>query len=444
MEYDSIDMVMRGYDTHLPMIQLLGALKSGEDREFIPNLVWKSGDGTIHRNEFSYTPKTYSCGIDWERQPQQLDTQSLPILELLSTQNAGCAYNCPWCGGSRDAFKRINGTRHAMARKPREEIRNELKTIENMPRADQYHFYSVGSYNEPRSGMLHFLDTIEKSRLRSISYEQYHLTPEDILKRMVQANEHTNITLSPESHDIHVSKLAGRGVYTNDELEAWIEKALEIGVYNIDIWYFTGMPEQDEASVMGSVEYAQRLLEKFKGKNVNPMLCPMIPFLDPASTFFEFPDKHGYRVFHRTVEEHRRAMGRASIINRLNYETKWQSRSELVYTGFRAVRKLMEIKAEIGKLPPSWVKKYNARIDDALEFVPIVHEADSIADPAVRKSELDKLGDGILERNDAIFFSGVANQAMPAARQIGGRWFDETGFDAHELAAMSGAQTSVV
>ena len=29
------------------------------------------------------------------------------ILELLSTQNAGCAYNCGWCGGSREAFRRI-------------------------------------------------------------------------------------------------------------------------------------------------------------------------------------------------------------------------------------------------------------------------------------------------------------------------------------------------
>jgi hypothetical protein len=49
------------------------------------------------------------------------------------------------------------------------------------------------------------------------------------------------------------------------------------------------MPEQDESSVWETVEYAERLLKMFKGTNVNPMICPMIPFLDPASTFFERP-----------------------------------------------------------------------------------------------------------------------------------------------------------
>ena len=46
-----------------------------------------------------------------------------------------------------------------------------------------------------------------------------------------------------------------------------------------------------------TVDYCGRLLHKFKGRNVNPMICPMIPFLDPASTFFKYPEKNGYRVF---------------------------------------------------------------------------------------------------------------------------------------------------
>jgi len=101
-------------------------------------------------------------------------------------------------------------------------------------------------------------------------------------------------------------------VYSNDEMEAWIERALDFGIAQVDIWYFIGMPEQPRASVLETVDYAERLLRRFKGANVNPMICPMIPFLDPASTFFEHPDEHGFRVFYRTVEEHRRGMERAS------------------------------------------------------------------------------------------------------------------------------------
>ena len=163
------------------------------------------------------------------------------------------------------------------------------------------------------------------------------------------------------------------------------------------------------------------------------MLCPMIPFLDPASTFFEFPDEHGYRVFSRTAEDHRRSMERASLINRINYETKWLSREDLVYVGFKAVRRLMEAKAEFRALPTGIVRDYNSKIDDALDLIPRVHLADCLENPDDRKKALAEYGDEILRRNHMIFFSGVANQAFPINRGIGGRWFDEMGWPTEVL-----------
>jgi len=433
--YPFIDMVMRGYDTHEPMDALLLGFKLGRQPTEVPNLLWKDDGGTVRDNAFSYLPDTYSCGIDWTSQPVQPTTSALPIREVLSTQNAGCAYNCGWCGGSREAFKRINGKKRAMARKSVSEIDFEMKTFQGFSQKDGYHFYSVGSYNESPAGMRKFLDLVEESPLRSISYEQYHLTPDDILQQMVKSNKRSIITLSPESHDARVAKLSGRGVYTNEEMEDWIERALDRGIYHIDIWYFIGMPEQDEKSVMGSVDYCEHLLNKFRGKNVNPMLCPMIPFLDPASTFFEYPTENGYKTFFRTVEEHRRGMENASLINRINYETKWLSREDLVYVGFDAVRKLMQAKAAHNALPRGVVKDYIDRIDDALEMIPAVHTADCIADKDTRARELAGLGSAILERNNGVLYGGVMNQAFPINRDIGGRWFEELGWDPAELDA---------
>jgi len=433
IRYPFIDMVMRGYDTLEPMSNLIEAIKQGHDLKTIPNLVWKSKNGQVQCNDFSHKPDTFSCGIDWSNRPEEAKTQTLPILEFLSTQNAGCTYNCGWCGGSRDAFRRIFERKHTVARKQLSEIRYEFDTLNSVPGSNRFHFYSIGSYNETKNGMEFFLDRVADSNLKSISYEQYYLTSDDVLKRMVEANKRTNITLSPESHDPRVAKLAGRGVYTNQELEHWIEKALDYGIHQIDIWYFIGMPEQDEKSVMETVDYCQRLLELFKGKQVNPMICPMIPFLDPGSTFFEYPEKHGYRVFYRTVEEHRRGMMRASIINRINYETKWLTRSDLVHVGFRAVQQLMRAKAAFDFLPRPMVNEYVAKIDDALSFIDIVHEVDCLADKRERARALEKLGDEILRHNNMIFFSGVMNQAFPINRQIGGRWFDELGWTSHML-----------
>jgi hypothetical protein len=42
---------------------------------------------------------------------------------------------------------------------------------------------------------------------------------------------------------------------------------------------------------------------------------------------------------------------------------------------------------------------------------------------------LERLGDEILLRNNSILFGGVANQAFPVNREIGGRWFDEIGWE---------------
>lgn len=439
IRYPFIDMVMRGYDTLEPMAQLLSARAAGRSAEQVPNLVWKDNAGNVHDNAFSHNPGGYTCGIDWSQQPQEAESKSsIPILEILSTQNAGCAYNCGWCGGSREAFRRIYKRHRTMARKSLEEISYEFQTIRRIPGVNNYHFYSVGSYNESPQGMHRFLDHVGESNLKSVSYEQFFLTREDILEHMARSNRRTMITLSPESHDPTVAKLAGRGVYTNEQMEVWIERALELGIYQIDIWYFVGMPQQGPDSVQATVDYCGRLLRKFKGKNVNPMICPMVPFLDPASTFFEYPEEHGYRVYHRSVEEHRRGMERASLFNRINYETRWLSRQQLVEVGFRAVRQLMEIKGSVSALPRFCVQDYNAKIDDALHFMPIVHEADCIADSDDRARALESLGDEILKRNNMVLFGGVMNQAFPLNRQIGGRWFDEMGWDSTALATAQG------
>lgn len=427
IRYPFIDFVMKGYDTHEPVHLLLEALAGRGDLRAVPNLLYTEG-GAVRENEAVYMPDGFACGIDWSAQPVAPKTKGLPIRELLSTQNAGCAYNCPWCGGSRDAFRRIFKRKRAMARKPDEEVRYEFEAMRRLPGVSDYHFYSVGSYNESKASMMSFLDRIAETPLKSVSFEQFHLTPDDVLRRMAAANKRVSITLSPESHDPRIAKLSGRGVYTNAEMEAWIERALDLGIHGIDVWYFIGMPEQTAESAMENVDYCEKLLARFRGKNVNPMICPMVPLLDPASNIFESPGDHGYRIFYRTAEEHRRGLERASIINRLNYETKWLPRERLVTTGYQAIRALMEAKAAHGMLPGSAVQRYNAKIDDALSFLGAVHEADNVADERERAAALESLGDEIQKRNDQVLFNGVANQAFPIQRQVGGRWFDELGW----------------
>jgi len=425
VRYPQVDQVMLGYDTHEPMVTLMEEIKGEHRFDRVPNLAWKKPSGDVVHNAFDHKPADFACGIDWSKQPVSQPKSLLPILEILTTQNAGCAYNCPWCGGSREAFRRIMKRQKAMARKPESEVAYEFGTLRTMPDRDKYHFYSVGSYNEPPGRMSNFIDEVGQSGFRSVSYEQFHLTPDDVLKKMVAANARTSITLSPESHDPRIAKLSGRGVYSMDEMEEWAEKALDMGIHQVDVWFFVGMPEQDHKSVMETVDYCDKLLARFEGTGLQPFICPMIPFLDPASTFFEHPEEHGYRVIHRTVEEHRRGMEHVSLIKRLNYETKWLPRKDLVIAGYDAVTKLFEVKGAHGVLPTKVAQAAADRGRDALQFLLTVDAASDIVDASTRERELAALGPEILRRNAEIFSGSVSNQAFPVNRKIGGRWFDE-------------------
>jgi clorobiocin biosynthesis protein CloN6 len=93
VRYPFIDMVMRGYDTHAPMTALLKCMDTGTGFDGVENLLWKNAAGEVIDNGLSHIPDTFSCGIDWSHMPAGKPKNTLPILEVLSTQNAGCAYN---------------------------------------------------------------------------------------------------------------------------------------------------------------------------------------------------------------------------------------------------------------------------------------------------------------------------------------------------------------
>jgi clorobiocin biosynthesis protein CloN6 len=438
IRYPFIDMVMRGYDTHIPMAQLMDAVTSGRDFNAIPNLLWKDRSGQVRDNPLSHMPSTFSLGMDWSNIPEPARGELFPIAELLSAQTTGCTNHCLWCGGSRESFKKLYRTRHTVSKKDLAEISYEFETMKTLPNLEKYHYYTCSSYNEPDRRLEFLIDLIAQSRLKSVNYEQFYLTKDIMLKKMAKANSKTVITLSPESHDIEISRLSGRGTYTMDEMENWISRALDYGIHEIDIWFFIGMPRQDRDSVHDTLRYCEKLLKKFQGKNVVPLFCPLVPFLDPGSTFFLEPEQHGYKLFFHTIEEHRKGMKRASFINRINYETQWLCREDLVYVGYEAVRELFLMKGAVGMMPDSIVRSAVDKINDAEKFLKLVHRIDCLEDPTEREIELEKISGEIRKRNKAIFFSGVANQVFPVNRKIGGRWFDAIPWDRTILEQLEG------
>jgi clorobiocin biosynthesis protein CloN6 len=418
----SVDMVMRGYDTHLPMLELMRKIKNGSHPHQVENLLWKQ-NGEVIDNAFEYLPKTASCGINLEYIPKGKGG-FLDFKDILSVENYGCAHNCGWCGGSRDAFRRINNVKKGLVTKSIDAIEYELQSLEKkgLDPNKSYNLYSLGAYSESNKRLKEIFETVSKYPVKSLMVDQFHLTKDSLLKEMAAIDTNITINLSPQSHDIEVSKLSGRGTYTMEEMEEWIDKALDIGINSIDIYFFIGMPKQDANSIKETVNYCKELLTKFKGKKINAFICPMMPFLDPGCNYFEEPEKYGYTIYHRTLEEHNKAMENPSIVQRLNYETKWLTRKEIVTCSYEAIIELFTIKKELGLLSYHIVDAMVDKLQTALEMIDIVDTNNEVP---------DHLKDVISTLNRELFFgegshATVVNQAFPIKRKIGSRWFDVT------------------
>jgi len=432
IQYPQVDMVMRGYDTLNPLARLISLLKSGA-HEFpdVPNLVYKGSDGAVRENEFSYLPE-YIPGIDWSdyrkgiTTPSRNDKMKNPpyILTLTST---GCAHNCPWCGGSRDAYRRIMGKKgKTVMYKPIDELVREVESLGDVSNTGLF-VYTLQWYCEPKDRILPLVRAARKVGIEKMQFELFYLTPLDTVADMCHFVKPT-FNLSPQSHDLEISRLSGRGTYTMEQMEAWIEKVLPMGVQSVNVWFFIGLEKQTPRSVYETVDYCKNLLVRFKGRNVIPVINPMVPFLDPGSTIFEEPEKHGYRIFHRTVEEHRRAMLSPNPIDRLNYETDWMSRKEIVYTAFEAVKRLVIAKGEIGLIPKSFAERSAVRLDRAVEIMREIDETAFIASPDAGLRTNASVKEKVREYNRSQL-SSRNDQIFPVERALDGKWFDEFEFN---------------
>jgi clorobiocin biosynthesis protein CloN6 len=418
IRHPQVDVVVQGYDTLEP-VALLVAAAAGGGRELgaVPNLLWKDRRGEVVRTGFSHKPaRVYNdAAADWSfyERAAPSPTGSRSIMTL---PNTGCGHDCPWCGGSRYAYRRIMGVERTLIPRPHERLEEELRSLGEAARTTS--IYALQCYSEGPARLTRYLDVVRELGVRSVFFEQFHLTSAEMLRRMARSTA-AYIMLSPESHDPEISRLAGRGTYSMARMEEWIGEALAAGIQGVMVWFFIGMPRQTPESVRATVDYCTALLRKFAGRPVLPLVCPMVPFLDPGSRFFEEPEQHGYRIFHRTLAEHCRAMVEPLWHTRLNYETRWLSRREIQEATYEAIARLVACKGELGLLPRSTTGAILATIDETRALLGEMERALAVerALPAGLRAEIRRYNRRIL--------SYSSDQIVPLERPFGGRWFDD-------------------
>jgi len=401
--YPQVDYVVRGDSAEEPLRQLLSAIKEKRTAQSVPNLTWKDGD-RVRSNELSNVPSDLNgIAFDYRKIMRSSarhfdvvghlpfrDWLSYPILTTLSCR--GCVHNCLICGGSAAAYRHIC-RRNAPAYRSAQLIAQDMALISQYTKAP---IIILGDILQAGPGYARdLLKELNGKNIKNhhIALEFFSPPSREFLQMVADSIPNFNMQISPESHDEKIRRAFGRA-YDNHSLERSIENALELGCKRVDVFFMIGLPGQTSQSVSQTIGYCEELLEKY-GRNgsskIHPYISPLAPFLDPGSRAFENPQKYGYRLFYKTLEEHRQALLQPSWKYMLNYETEWMSRDELVTSTYAAALELNRLKAKYGLLQQKEAEKIEVRIKEAQELIHRIDEIVSIQDKKLQEQKMVEL-----------------------------------------------------
>ena len=386
LDYPEIDYVLRGDSTEEPFRQLMDCIANKRDPEAVPNLVWRDSQGGTHENPFSHVPTDLSDVMvnhygnvvrsviryrDLVSYTPVKDWLRYPITATLTCR--GCTHNCVICGGSAAAFKGFYNRQKPVFRSPESVVRD----IKQISRFSNGPVFILGDLRQPGEDYAsEVLSLLQKNRVKNqFILELFSPASRDFLRQISVACPDFCLEISPESHDLEIRKIIGRH-YSDRALEQTLSDALDVGCRRLDVFFMIGLPGQTPQSVMDTIDYCDYLLGRFKGdKRLSLFISPLAPFLDPGSLAFEQPERYGYRVLFRTLEEHRQALVSPIWKYSLNYETKWMTRQQIVDTAYEAILRFNQLKAKYGIIPEQMAKAGEQRIKAAWEMA---HRIDDI------------------------------------------------------------------
>jgi len=396
--YPQVDFVLRGDSTEPPLHQLLVALRDGTPLEHIPNLTWKDAGG-VRVNPHTYLPDS----LDYvDIRPDRVVEMMLrhrdfsgplpfrgwwrnPIAAVFTVK--GCAYECVTCGSSHATCTHLTKRQRPVFRSPESLVAN----VEAFARLTRGPIALIGDLR--MAGEDHAREVLERLRRSGVEneliIELFGVPPAEFLREIDRCLPHWSIEFSPESHDQVVRNAQeGEADYTTEQMEEMLAEALRLRCERLDVFFMIGLPGQTLDSVRGTVDYCERLFERFDAR-LSCYISPMGPFLDPGSRGFEEPQRFGYRLFARTLEEHRRLLVQPTWERILNYETRWMTRRELVDATYDAAERLNALKVAYRRLSSRRGREVAARIAaaralrDRLEAL-LAAGGDPADDPSLR------------------------------------------------------------
>lgn len=437
IEYPQVDFVLRGDSTEPPLHQLLIALRDGTPLDGIPNLAWKDA-GRVRINPHTFVPTTLDYvdirpDLIVEMMARYRDMEGTlpfngwwrnPIAAVFTVK--GCAYECVTCGSSHTTCTHLTKRQRPVFRSPASLVAN----VEAFARLTKGPIALIGDLRQ--AGADHaseVLDRLRKSGVpNEIIVELFSVPPAGFLREIDRSVPHWSIEFSPESHDQAVRNAQeGEADYTTAEMEEMLREALRLRCERLDVFFMIGLPGQTLESVSRTVDYCEHLFQ-LGDRRLSCFISPMGPFIDPGSRGFEEPERFGYRLFARTLEEHRQLLVQPTWERILNYETQWMTRRELVDATYEAARRLNELKMRYGRISPRRGRRVAASIAAASELrarleAMLARGEDPAADPQL-KGEISRYSmSTVCDKRELFWRAGLSKFRVGESLRIMARHF---------------------
>lgn len=356
--HPEIDFVLKGDFQEADVAKLIEVLQGSGDLESVPSLVYRSREGVagnppsvedpsknvflnykvLMRNALKYHDvRGHLPYADWINNPE-----AVTIIEH------GCQFNCSFCGGSNFAYRNHYFRESPVYRDP-SVIAEELELAQEVLGAP---VFVAGDIN--LAGKKYYTSLFAETAARGITIPlltEYFRPPDrDYLLSLSRAFPDFSVEISPESSIERIREFNGRG-YSNSALEKSIENAAAAGCKKFDIYFTLGLSRQGEKELETDIGYARMLMKKYSGSpmRVYSFISPLTPFIDPGSLIYENPEKYGFHISARTIDDYYNLLENGKRwVDFLNYFTDWMSREDIEKLTYRSEIEMIQGRLEAG------------------------------------------------------------------------------------------------
>ena len=348
-KYEFIDAVLRG-EAEKPFLEFIRALDKYGKIVDTPNLTYRKNGGDIrivplmkpseNLDEFEFTKFDLV-----EPQTSIFPQNGVPSRGFIVLCR-GCINRCVTCGGSAYTYKKYLGMEKPAFRSP-------LKIVEDIQKLNKQGIRIINIFQDPRmGGNQYYKELITSIRdghldIDWLTFDIFSPVNEEFVSDIATIKKPITLYFCPESGLCSVRKTQGR-CYTNEDIVNTVQLCHRYHI-SVQIFFTTGLSGESKATISDTWELWEKLssLDKLaisKGvfkdfNNKLPIAGPIVgpEIIDPGSLAFDFPDRYGYKILQKNLEESINSLSKPSWHNWLNFETNQLKADDLVELIFNSI-----------------------------------------------------------------------------------------------------------